>query len=118
MCTRKTVNDNQTKYKCCRCDNDAVTEHEPLFGTANKKICVKYNIKFPVCMDCHYWAHNKNKTGGAVENRNEEQALFFCELAGLKYSLLKIAFENSRRCTPLLFEIKAHMDGFLQKYER
>lgn len=110
---------SQLNYICCMCEqSDAVTLHEPFFGTANRKICVKYEIRFPVCMDCHNYCHNKNQTGGAQYGRNEEQAMFFCGLAGINYSVLKIAIERSKEVSPMLYAVKEYMSSFLSKWER
>ena len=106
----------EKKYQCCRCPSksEKVTIHEFFFGTANRKLSVKYKLQVPVCPACHNWAHNRNPTGGAVPERNEEQATYFCELLGLRYELLNIWVNTSDY--KMLNMVSSMLDGALNKW--
>ena len=85
---------------CARCRHynkleEAAEFHHVFFGTANAKLSEKYNIKIPVCRDCHNWAHNKNPEGGAVPGRNKEGHELFCKLLRMEYSKVNLAINNS-----------------------
>lgn len=90
----------QRSYVCARCmfyGNliEAAEVHHIFFGTANSKLSEKYNLKIPVCRECHNWAHNKNPEGGAGPGRNEEGHEFFCGLLEINYEKVNIAVNNS-----------------------
>ncbi len=104
-----------SEYRCCRCESkNKVVLHEIFFGTADSKLSKRYELRVPVCRGCHSWCHNRNPTGGAVPDRNEEQAMFFCELMGLRYELVNIWINNSEHDKLIL--VSGLLDNFLDKY--
>ena len=104
------------KYRCARCDkSNHVVLHEIFFGTADSKLSKKYNLRVPVCRTCHNWCHNRNPSGGAVPDRNEEQARFFCELMGIYYEPVNVWINQSMKRE--LLQLSILLEPFLGKYE-
>lgn len=47
---------------CHVCEAPAVTDHEPIHGTADRKQSRKYGLMIPVCEICHDMFHKKPET--------------------------------------------------------
>ena len=53
------VNKGLTMYHCCICGSDTTQLHEIIFGSANRKICIEYNLQVPLCSKHHDISHGK-----------------------------------------------------------
>ena len=47
--------------KCFLCDDVAVTRHEIVFGTADRKKSKALGLWIPICAECHREAHRNRK---------------------------------------------------------
>jgi len=49
---------NQTTVDCYVCERLAVTNHEPLMGSKYRQLSIDYNLRIPVCAECHKKMHD------------------------------------------------------------
>lgn len=69
-------------YKCLFCNSPTNTFHEIWYGIANRKICLKYGLKVPLC----YNHHTGNE--GVHKHKHKGQQRIFIKLGLPDYTLI------------------------------
>ena len=64
-----------TSYSCVMCGKPTTTLHEIFYGTADRKMSIKYNLQVPLCHICHGIAHTEKQKYQEI----------FCEKHGIKW---------------------------------
>lgn len=85
-------------YSCVLCGKITKTLHECFYGSANRKISIKYNMQVPLCNDCHIEAH-KDK---------ELWQMYLCQKLRINYSITKRMINN-------FTDNKAYFEGIKDK---
>jgi len=96
------INKGLTMYNCCICGNETTQLHEVIFGSANRKICVDYNLQVPLCATHHDTAHGKKHKPVNCEYDCMSQSqcyTTFCEKLGIDpFKTFRAVKNKTERC--------------------